>query len=92
LRFGEGAKRIDLAWTSEPTSDRYEIFDADVYITTFNNEPPSTRFPESFTFGRSFFIYGTAFRRFDLHFPASSPKMISIHPEGSNELVLERVQ
>jgi hypothetical protein len=83
---------IELSWTSEPTCDRYEIFDADVYITTFDSGTPSTKYPKSLKFGRNSFIYDMALRRFDLHFSGTNTKMVTIRPEDSNELILEKLQ
>jgi hypothetical protein len=84
---------IELSWVSEPTSDRYEIFDADLYITAFDSGSPiRSKHPRSLKFGQNSFIYDMGLRRFELLFSGTSPKMITIRPEDSEELILERLQ
>ncbi len=84
---------IEIMWSTAPIGERYEIFDNDMYVTIFDSGPPiGAKYPRSLKFGRSSFMYDTTLRRFDLGFSATSPKLVAIRPEDSDELVLERLQ
>lgn len=83
---------IEMSLVSEPSSDRYEIFDSEIYITTFDNAAPSTKYPNSYKFNQASFLYDMIVRRFDLLFSRSSPKVITIRPEDSRELILDELR
>jgi len=83
---------IELSWVSEPSSDRYEIFDSDIYITPFDSAAPSTKYPRSLKFNRDSFVYDMILRRFDLQFTRSNSKVITIRPEDPSELVLDELR
>ena len=83
---------IELSWISEASSDRYEIFDTETYITTFDSDAPITKYPKSVKFSQTSFVYDMVLRRFDLHFSGTNPRMVVIRPEDTNENVLQRLR